>query len=190
MYGIDGNMRGNVKAIAETLIVTVKAFGMGLTNVVVLPFMLDDPHGAFNGDVNIVPAQLKKVLDGFMTHLTNTVDTASMKTLADDVVVTFHGDTTKDPRMASGWPDGTNNNSAAIYMLGAGHVHTGWHGNYGADGTVKGISAQGQLVNYDPTNTAQLANATVAYAIAKRDARAINQFTNNLTTSFWNPLDQ
>jgi len=190
MYGIDGNMRGNVRQIAEALIVSVKAFGMGLTNSVVIPFMLDDPHGAFNGDVNIVPAQLKKVLDGFMTHLTATVDSVTMKSLADDCVVTFHGDTTKDPLTASGWPDGTNNNSAAIWMLGSGHVETGWLGKYGADGTVKGVDAQKNLVNYSPTDTAKLANATVAYAIAKRDIRAINQFTGNVQAKWFLPLDQ
>jgi hypothetical protein len=190
MYGLNGNTRGNVRAIAETLIVSVKSFKMGLTNAVVLPAMRDDPHGAFNGDINIVPAQLKGVMDGFMRHLTATVDDVTGKALADDIVFTISGDTTKDPRNRAGWPDGTAANSNVIYVFGNGHLHTGWMGNYGANGTVQGLLPNGQLGAYSPQNTAQLANASVAYAIAKRDQRSINQFTNNLTLPIWNPLDQ
>lgn len=190
LYGIDGTTRGNVADIAETLIVTVKAFKLGLTNSVMFPAMRDDPHGAFNGDVDIVPAQLKKVFDGFMAHLTATVDDVTGKSLVDDTVWTVHGDTPKDPRDRNGWPDGTSQNSNFIYVYGNGHLHTGWHGNYGANGNVQGIQLNGTLGNYDSQLSSRYANASIAYAIAKRDARAINAFTGNITAQFWHPLDQ
>ena len=190
MYGLDGSTRGNVRAIGETLIISVKAFAMGLTNAVVLPAMRDDPHGAFNGDVNIVPPQLKKVLNGFMTHLTNTVDTATNKSLVDDVIVTISGDTTKDPLVRNGWPDGTPQNSNTVYVLGGGHLHSGWHGSIDRNGTVLGIQANGQTTTYNSNDTAKLATASIAYAIAKRDVRKISPFANGITASFWNPLDQ
>lgn len=190
LYGLDGNTRGNVRAIAETLIISVKAFAMGLTNAVVLPAMRDDPHGAFNGDINIVPPQLKKVLDGFMTHMTNTVDDATQKSLVDDVVVTISGDTTKDPRQRDGWPDGTPQNTNTVYVLGGGHIETGWHGTIDRGGAVQGILANGQTGPYNADETARLATASIAYAIAKRDERAITAFANGTKAAFWKPLDQ
>jgi len=191
LYGLDGATRGNVRDIAETLIISVKAFAMGLTNAVVLPAMRDDPHGAFNGDVNIVPPQLKKMLDGFMTHLTNTIDEATQKSLVDDVIVTISGDTTKDPLNQAGWPDGTPGNTNTVYVLGGGHLKTGWFGSIDRTGAVQGFSPAGAPIAYNGANTARLATASIAFAIAKRDERLISQFANGTTApGLWNPLDQ
>ncbi len=192
LYGLDGATRGNVEAIAKTLIIAVKAFAMGLTNSVVLPAMRDDPHGAFaDGSIDLVPPQLKKMLDGFMTHLTQTVDTATNKSLADDVVVTISGDTTKDPRERSGWPDGTPGNTNHLYVLGGGHLKTGWFGSSDRNGDVQGFNGAGNPVAYSQDDTAEIALASVAYAIAKRDERLISQFANGTTaTGIWNPKDQ
>jgi hypothetical protein len=199
MYGIDGNTRGNVQDIAEALIVTVKSFKLGLTNSVMIPAMRDDPHGAFGaqgnsptpqGDTAIVPGQLKRMFDGFMMHMTATVDEVTGKSLADDTIFTICGDTSKDPRDRNGWPDGTSQNSSLVYIWGQGHIHTGWHGNYGANGNVQGIQPNGTLGAYNVNDTARLANGSIAYAIAKRDMRSINTFTNNLNAQFWRPLDQ
>jgi hypothetical protein len=193
MYGITGNTRNNVRRIGELLIFSVKAFAMGLTNSVVLPAMRDDPHGAFDGgDVNIVPAQLKAVLDGFMTHLSSTVDANSMETLADNTVMTITGDTPKDCRSRPGWPDGTPNNTNHMYVLGGGHLKTGWFGRVPVQGNAEGFDNNGNPAPYNGNNTARLGIASVAYAIARRDERLISPFANGITISgrFGLPKDQ
>lgn len=193
LYGVDGNTRGNVRAIAQMMIFSVKAFKMGLTNAVVIPAMNDDPHGAFaDGSVNTVPAQLKKVFDGFMTHLTNTVDDVTNSTLADDITITVSGDTPKDDFNQNGWPDGSVNNSNKVYVYSSGHLKSGWFGRLLANGNSEGFNAQGQAAAYNGASQARFALGSIAYAIAKRDERAISQFANGLQFSniFGNPKDQ
>jgi hypothetical protein len=193
MYGIDGNTRANVRRIAEMLIFSVKAFKMGLTNSVVLPAMNDDPHGAFaDGSVNTVPRQLKMVFDGFMTHLSETTDDVTLTTLADDIVFTISGDTTKSPLDRNGWPDGTPGNTNMLFVYGGGHLKTGWFGRVLANGNVEGFDANGAATQYNGANTARLALASVAYAVAKRDERLISPFANGITISgrMGNPKDQ
>jgi hypothetical protein len=181
-YGVNGGTRNNVADIAKTLIVTVKAFKMGLTNSVVLPAMLDDPHGAFDGgDVNTVPGQLKAVFDGFMNDLRNTLDDAYQTPLADDVVITIHGDTYKDPTNKSGWGDNTPNNSNMVFVYSAGHLKSGWFGLVDAQGNAQGFDPSGATTAYNGGNTAKYMGAAIAYAIAKRDERAISNFANGLT---------
>jgi hypothetical protein len=192
MYGIDGNTPNNVRQIGETLIFTAKAFAMGLTNSVVLPAMRDDPHGAFaDGRVNTVPGQLKNVLDGFMNHLSMLTDEATMETLADNTVITVSGDTTKNSLNRNGWPDGTPNNSNMVYVLGGGHLKTGWFGQIKAAGQAEGFDADGNAATYAGGNQAKFALASIAYAIAKRDDRLISPFANGITIAnkFGNPKD-
>jgi hypothetical protein len=191
-YGVDGNQRKNVTAIAKALMVTVKAFKMGLTNSVVLPAMDDDPHGAFDGgDVNIVPAQLKTVFDAFMGDLQNTTDDNTMVNLADDTVITIHGDTYKTPLSRPGWGDGTPNNTNIVYVYSAGHLKSGWWGDITPGGNVTGYDGSGNNATYSTANTAKYATASIAYAIAKRDERAISTFANGTTISgvFGRPKD-
>ncbi len=193
MYGVNGNTRNNVRRIAEMLIFSVKAFKMGLTNAVVLPAMNDDPHGAFaDGSVNTVPAQLKAVFDGFMTHLTATTDDVTLTTLADDIVMTISGDTTKDAFNRNGWPDGSANNSNMIYVYSSGHLKSGWFGRLTANGQAEGFNDQGGAAAYNGNQQARFALASIAYAIAKRDERAISAFANGITVSgrFGNVKDQ
>lgn len=183
-YGIDGNTRNNVAAIGRALIVAVKAFKMGLTNSVVLPAMRDDPHGAFaDGSVDTVPAQLKGVFDGFMADLVATTDDNTLKSLADDTVITVCGDTTKNPLDRSGWPDGTPMNTNQVFVYSAGHLKSGWFGQVKANGSVDGFDAQGAAATYNSGMTARYAMASIAYAIAKRDERKISAFANGLTIS-------
>lgn len=196
-YGIDGNMRANVASIGRTFIVAVKAFKMGLTNSIVLPAMTDDPHQAFTGgDVNTVPAQLKLVFDAFMADLTTTTDDLTMKSLADDTVITITGDTTKDPltpRGGGGWEDGSPGNTNVVYVYSAGDLKPGWYGGVSRNGTVTGFNPDAtDSADYRPAETARYALASIAYAIAKRDERAISMFANGQTISgtFGNPKDQ
>jgi hypothetical protein len=191
-YGIDGTTRANVRDIGRALIVAVKAFKMGLTNAVALPAMRDDPHGAFgDGSAMSVPPMLKKVFDGFMNDLKNTVDDNTGKVLADDTTLTICGDTTKDPLTRGGWPDGTPNNSNVVWVYGAGHLKTGWFGGTTRADVARGFDAQGNDAAYNGGNTARYAMASVAYAIAKRDERAITAFANGTTVSgiFGRPKD-
>ncbi len=183
-YGIDGTTRGNVRDIGRALIVAVKAFKMGLTNAVALPAMRDDPHGAFaDGSAMSVPPMLKKVFDGFMNDLKNTTDDNTGKVLADDTVMTICGDTTKNPLQRGGWPDGTPNNTNVVWVYGAGHLKTGWFGGTKRDNTVQGFDATGKPAAYNGANTAKYAMASIAYAIAKRDERAITAFANGTTVA-------
>lgn len=191
-YGIDGTTRGNVRDIGRALIVAVKAFKMGLTNSVALPAMLDDPHNAFaDGSAMSVPPMLKKVFDGFMSDLSSTVDDNTGKVLADDTVITICGDTTKNPLNRGGWPDGTPNNSNVLWVYGAGHLKTGWFGGTQANGQVRGFDAQGNDAAYNGAQCARYGLASVAYAIAKRDERAISAFANGVTIAnvFGQPND-
>ena len=146
--------------------------------------MRDDPHGAFDGgDVNTIPAALKKVFDGFMADLTSTTDDTTLKSLADDTVITIHGDTTKNPLVRSGWPDGSPGNTNTVYVYSAGHLKSGHFGQVKANGTAEGFNASGAAATYNGAQTSRFAMASIAYAIAKRDERAISQFANGTTIS-------
>jgi hypothetical protein len=190
-YGITGDTRAGVVAIARAMIITVKAFQMGLMNAIVMPAMLDDPHTAFAGDVDVVPPQLKLVFDAFMADLAATTDDATGVALADDTVITIHGDTPKDALTAAGWPDGTRQNTNHVYLYTAGHAKPGWFGSLDRTGAVTGFGADGKPAPYNPATTAKLATATIAYCIAKRDAKAIANFANGLMIGgvFANPKD-
>ena len=185
-YGITGNTQSNVTNIANALIVSVKAFQMGLTNSVLLPGMLDDPHGAFaDGRVNTVPASLKLVFDAFMTDLQGTTDSVTGQTLSDDTVITISGDTPKDATSHAGgnWGDGTPAGSNLVYVYGAGNLKTGWFGGISRTGTVTGYDATGAAATYSSANTAKFALSSIAYAIAKRDDRAISNFVGGTQVS-------
>ena len=196
-YNITGNTRGNVAAIGRALIVSVKAFQMGLTNSVILPAMGDDPHGAFNGgvgnrDVDTVPAQLKGIFDAFMADMIATTDSVTNRSLSDDFVWSWNGDTTKDSRNQGGWPDGTANNHNVMYVWGGSRLFTGWFGSLDRNGNVQGFDAQGNPAAYNGAATARLAAASLAFAIAKGDERLIAPFANGVKIGgvFGLPKDQ
>jgi hypothetical protein len=185
MYGITGGTPQKVRRLAEGLIVAVKSFAMGLTNSVTMPAFNDDPHGAFDGgEVNTTPPAIKAVFDGFMAHLTATIDTATMKTLADDVMFTVEGDTPKDCLNRGGWPDGSPGNTNHIYVWGAGMLKTGWFGKVTTGGQAQGFDPAGNpTTQYNGAAQARLALASIGYAIAKRDERAISTFANGITVN-------
>lgn len=183
-YGVDAGTRNNVRNIAETLMVTAKAFRLGLTSSVVLPAMKDDPHGAFNDMQNLTSTvtSLGRVLDGFMADLAATPDdSCAGKTLADNLVLTISGDTFKNPLDRSGWPDGTPNNSNWIYVLGAGYLRTGWYGGVLPDGSTRGFDpATGAENNATSASLADPVTAAIAYAIAQGDSRRIQDFARGI----------
>jgi hypothetical protein len=173
-YGIDANMRAEVAEIGRTLIVTAKAFAMGLTSSVVLPGLRDDPHGAF-GDIpgtTSTLAGLKSVFDGFMADLV-------ARQLADDVVITVEGDTPKTPIDFRNWGDGTPGNTNLVYVWGGGALVTGWFGGITKDGVVTGFDpGTGMPAPYDGDAQARAAVAAVAYALTK-DMRRVQDFSRD-----------
>ena len=135
-YGIDGGTPTKLSEIGRILITASKAFRMGLTQSVILPAMRDDPHGAFQNMANLkgTVAMLGQMLDQVVKDLAEDKDpVCSSKTLADNLVITVHGDTPKDPMNNNGWPDGTPNNANWIYVMGNGYVKTGWFGGVRAE---------------------------------------------------------
>jgi hypothetical protein len=185
-YGVNAATQNNIKDIANALIIAVKAFTMGLTNAIVLPGMNDDPHTAFaDGRINTVPAQLKGIFDAFMTDLKSSTDSVTNQVLSDDTVITITGDTPKDALSHTGgnWADGTPNGSNQVFVYSAGHLKSGWFGGIAPNGTVTGYDASGADAAYSATTTAKYAMASIAYAIAKGDERAISPFANGLAIS-------
>ncbi len=183
-YGITGTTRSTVTALGNAMIVAVKAFGLGLTNGFVVPAFRDDPHGAFdNNDVAVVPAQLKAVMDGFMTDLQNTLDPVAQTPIADNIVITIKGDTVKDPRNKAGWGDGTPQNTNVVWVYSAGQLLSGWFGDMPVTGNAQGVGADGKLTTYNGTNTAKYALASVLYATAIGDDRAIQNLASGVQVS-------
>jgi hypothetical protein len=180
-YGIDGNTATKLSEIGKALITAVKAFKLGLTQSVILPAMMDDPHGAFQ-DMNVLQdtvSTLGGMLDAFMLDLAAIKDPACTNhTLADTTVMTIHGDTPKDPFTASGWPDGTPNNANWLYVMGNGWLKTGWFGGVKPDGSSDGFDpSTGAVIAGQASNvTSAPAGAAVLYAIARGDMRRVRDF--------------
>ena len=192
-YGIvSGTTRPTVTAIGQALIIAVKAFKLGLTNSIVLPAFQDDPHGAFaNNDTVVVAPQLKAVLDAFMNDLQNTTDDVTNEVLSDATVITVNGDTPKDiTHDAGNWDDGTAGGANLLFVYSAGNLKSGWFGGMNTDGSATGYDDSANSATFNATNTAKYATGSVAYAIARRDERAISAFTNGITIGgvFGNPL--
>lgn len=180
-YGVNAGTPSKVANIATTLITTVKAFKLNLTNAVLLPGMNDDPHGAF-GDMQNLQSTVKalgQIWESFMNDLMAEPDSlcAGAK-LGDNTIIAWVGDTLKDPFTPSGWPDGTPKNSNAMWVLGANQLRGGWFGQMKGDGTIE---------TFDPTTGANVAGgssaamagpagAAVLYAVAKGDMRRVQDF--------------
>lgn len=183
-YGIGAGSPTRLRDLAETLIITAKAFGLGLTSSVILPAMRDDPHGAFNDMNNLTSTvqTLGAILDGFHADLAATQDpTCAGSTLADNTVISIHGDTPKNPLDRSGWPDGTPGNSNWTYVLGAGYLRSGWFGGILRNGNVLGWDpTTGQDAEMSSAQTAASASAAIAYAIARGDMRRVQEFYNGV----------
>jgi hypothetical protein len=180
MYGINAGSPTALTEIAHGLATAVKAFKLGLTSSLIMPAYRDDPHGLFsNGDGTPMTdsVNLGKVLDAFMAQCLATPDpTCSSKSLGDKVVMTFHGDTTKDPYSRNGWGDGTMANSNALYVFGNGYLKTGWFGTY-KDGSVTVFDpATGNDVAGSSASVANAAAAAAAYAVACGDMRRVQDF--------------
>ncbi|MEZ4293550.1 MAG: hypothetical protein R3B70_01140 [Polyangiaceae bacterium] len=182
-FGINAGTPNKLSQIGRILITASKAFKKGLTQSVILPAMRDDPHGAFQnmGTLNSTVAQLGKMLDQFLKDLGEEQDPlCSTRTIADDVVITVHGDTPKDPRNNNGWPDGTPANSNWLYAMGNGYLKTGWFGGVRANGNVDGFdpSTGNTVPGQSSDATSASAGAAVAFAVAKGDMKRVQELYN------------
>jgi hypothetical protein len=180
LYGIDSATRPEIADIGRTLIVTAKAFQLGLTSSVILPGLRDDPHTAFTDPtaLRLSTTGLQKVLDGFMQDLASRTDSVTGVKLSDDIVITIDGDTPKTPLDSKNWLDDTPANSNWVYVYGGGKLKTGWFGGIDRNGTTTGFDpATGQPKAYDGDLQAKAACAAVAYAIARGDLRAVQDFS-------------
>lgn len=174
--------------LGRTLITTAKAFKLNLTmcvQVALAPGASDnnfsDPHAAFNnmGSLTATVTALGTMLNAFLNDLATAPDPAcTSSTIADNLVITAHGDTPKTPLQASGWPDNTPGNTNWVYVMGNGYLKSGWFGRVKADGTTSG---------YDPTSGADVpgkaaaetstsTGAAVAYAIAKGNMNVVKDY--------------
>lgn len=183
-YGITAGTRANVAEIGRTLIIAVKSFKLGLTSSVVMPAMRDDPHGAFNDMAGTLAtvASLGRIFDAFWADLDATPDdSCAGASLADNLVMTIHGDTPKDPLNKDGWPDGTPGNANWVYVLGGGLLRTGWHGGIDRSGAVSGFDpATGQNAPFDGAASAQATTAAIAYAVCRGDTRRVGDFARGV----------
>jgi hypothetical protein len=181
-YGVDGNTRSNVADLARALIVTAKAFQADLTNAVLMPAMTDDPHRHFAvNDVDVVPAQLKLVLDAFMADLQGANDPRTGGPLADNVVIAINGDTPKHCLVREDWPDNTPENANLMFIYSAGLLKSGWFGSIDRRGNVLGAGPDGKPTAYNGALTARYATASLAYAIARGNERRIAEFANGIS---------
>ncbi len=181
-YGIGAGTATKFVEIAHCLCTAVKAFKMGLTSCVIFPAMLDDPHDMFDSGLALaqMTAQtLGQIISAFMADCAAAPDpSCSSQTLADSIVFSLHGDTTKDPTTQSGWPDGTAGNSNTLYVYGNGYLKTGWFGSMDGSGNVDGFdpTTGASIPGQASSVTAAPAAAAVAYAVAKGDSRRVEDF--------------
>ena len=180
-YGYAGVDNERVRELGDGLVVTAKAFKLGLTNSVTLPAMYDDPHGAFNnmGRLRSIAGGLGAMLQGFYDDL-NSVNEADCvdSTMADNLVISIHGDTPKTPLARQGWPDGTPGNSSWTYIYSSGLLKSGWFG---------GIDRAGNFAGWNPgtgedipgrasADTSSAAAAAILYSVCKGDLRRLSDF--------------
>jgi hypothetical protein len=180
-YGIDGSTPTKLSEIGKILITAGKAFKKGLTQSMILPALRDDPHGAFSdmASLKMTVGLLGRMLDQFLKDLSAEKDPqCTSRTIADNVVLTIHGDTPKDPFTKSGWPDGTPNNANWIYVMGNGYIKTGWFGAVHPDGSTDGFDpTTGKIVQGQAASaTSDAAGAAVAFAVAKGDMKRVQEF--------------
>jgi hypothetical protein len=191
-YGIGGGTQSNVAEIGHALCVAAKAFKLGLTSCLILPAMQDDPHQAFTDMTRLAAnvSALEKILDAFMADCALAPDPAGCagKTLADSVVLTINGDTPKTGADRNSWLDNTAGDHNVLYVLGNGWLKTGFFGDLDVnDNLTTWDPATGQPAALPSQSLSTSAAAAVAYAVAKGDARRVQDFGVQVPAGITNP---
>jgi len=179
-YQITDATPSKLAEIARTLITAARAFKLGLTQSVILPAMRDDPHGAWGDLDNTISTAnaLCLYFNEFMADLKVQDPLDANKDIADNVVLTVHGDTPKTPLDREAWQDGTPDNSNWLYVMGNGYLKTGWFGGVKANGSTAGFdpTTGNEVPNQPSSMTSASAGAAVAYAVAKGDMNRVKDF--------------
>jgi len=179
-YGITDGSRAQNRELARGLIIAARAFSRGLTSSVVLPAFQDDPHGAFGDMANLrnTVSTLGRTLDAFYEDCMSFDDPSCGGTkVGDNLVMSIHGDTPKNPLDRGGWPDGTPGNANWTYVFGNGRLKTGWFGGIDRSGNVRGWNpTTGESSDMSPAQTASSASAAILYAVARGDLRRVQDF--------------
>lgn len=170
-----------VSDLAEALIVTANAFKLGLTAQVNIPFGNDDPHTAFvdTALATRTADQMTNILESFMAELDKSPDPApgsGGKKLSETTVMTFSGDTPKQPFTANNWPDGTPGGRNWIYVMSQGLVKPGWFGDLVSAAAATDFDpATGNLVTGAISGNVVLDGAlgSIIYAVTGGDDRAV-----------------
>jgi hypothetical protein len=186
LFGLTGTTPGAVQNMSRAMITTVKAFSLGLTSMLVMRAFNNDPHGLFAGGdaaAAAVAAATGKMLNGLHDLAKSKQDPAcSAKTLADSMVMSVNGDTFKAPFARGGWGDGTPNGSNLLYVMGAGHLKTGWYGDMdpaaGASGWDQATGNTGGTYTGRGAELGASAAAGLLFAVAKGDMRRVRDFYN------------
>jgi hypothetical protein len=188
LFGVGTGTPGAVADMSRAMITTMKAFSLGLTSMLVIRGFNNDPHGLFGGgnaQAQGVGEAIGKMMNGLYALGKSLQDPGcSSKTLADALVFSVSGDTYKQPFNRSGWGDGTPGDSNILYVMGAGHIKTGWFGEIVNNNTVRAWDIATGNVNAG-ANYANVRNqlgaaagAAVLFAVAKGDMRRVRDFYN------------
>jgi hypothetical protein len=198
-YGVTQLASSNVAApgqdkltnFAKSLIVTAKAFKLGLTNSVIIGLSpgatsettFTDPHVVFapsnKGILKDTVKFLGMMLNAFYNDLASFDDPVCSGTKLDaSTVLTVHGDTPHTPLQGDAWPDATPGDSNWIYVMGAGYTKPGWFGGVHADGSVDGFDpTSGMAMPGQPSQqTSPAAGAAIAYAVSKGDKNLVSAY--------------
>jgi hypothetical protein len=186
LFGVTSTTPSAVTSMSNSMITAVKAFSLGLTSMLVVRGLNDDPHGKFAGgdaQAQMTAQALGKMLNGLHDLAASKPDpSCSAKTLADSIVTSISGDTFKSPFNRDGWGDGTPMGSNVLYIQGAGQLKTGWYGDVVSNNQATGWDqATGQTSGAYTGRGAELgasAAAALLYAVSKGDSRRVGDFYN------------
>lgn len=173
-YGTAGS--NAVARVRQNLAFAHKAFSLGLTNVIAFAGCRNDPHGVW--DSGAAPTEfpaLRRAIGTFFQKMAATDDPTGSGKLIDNFVYACSGDTLKSDQNRAGWPDGSRQDSSAMYVYGGGYLKTGFWGEMLAN-TVTSAGDNMTDVNYNGVNALGKAMACLAFAIAKGDERRAQRF--------------
>lgn len=185
--------------MAKALIITKKAFALGLTNQVIIGTVPEaggangftDPHATFDdiAGAHTVIKYWGMALDRFYQDLATATDpSCTAQTLDKTTILTVHGDHPHDPLTRPGWKDSTPGNSNWIYVMGNGYIPAGWHGHARTDNTAGGINpATGTEIPYNGQTSAHAASAAILHAVAKGNKKLVQDFYPGDYSALVNP---
>jgi hypothetical protein len=181
LFGLTGSTPAAVANMANAMITTVKAFALGLTSMLIMKGINDDPHGRFiagDDQARMYARAMGKMLNGLQQFAKSVQDpSCTTKTLADNVVFSVSGDTFKSPFNRTAWPDATPSNSNMLYAMGGGWLKSGFFGDMDPTAGAGGWDpATGADAPYAGAPLGQAASAAVLFAIAKGDMRRVRDF--------------